>query len=160
ERLARATLLASSALVLAGCPDAYVRSQADVYAFQLPKEPSKLREAAAKYETKGDAVSLEDALVAYDKLLEGDPHNYEDLWHAARVATELADQARADGNKPRRKKFALKAKDYGQKAIAVGTKRAEGHYYLAIALGLEASTKSVGAFDLLPKMQEQAKLAI
>lgn len=157
----RAALLAASTLALAGCPEAYVRSLADVYAFQLPKEPARLREAAAKYEEKGDPVALEDALVAYDKLAEIEPNVYDDLWHAARVATELGDQARGtDGNKARRKKFALKAKDYAQKAIALDGKRGEGHYYLAIALGLEASTKSVGAFDLLPKMQEQAKLAI
>ncbi len=159
-RVAGVALAAASVLGLTGCPETYVRSLADVYAFQLPKEPAKLREAAAKYEQKGDAISLEDALVAYDKLLETDPKSYDDLWHAARVATELGDQSRADGNKARRRKFALRAKDYATRAVAVEPKRAEGHYYLAIALGLEASTRSVGAFDLLPKMQEQAKLAI
>jgi tetratricopeptide (TPR) repeat protein len=146
-------------LLLAGCPQPPVSTLATIRAEDLPADPALLDARAAELTAKGDAVSLENALVVLDKALAGGA-TYEREIQAARVAFLLGDEAEAEGDKPRRAKFAHKGEEYAKRAIAAGPQRAEGHYLRAIHLGFIASTKSIGALELLPEMAREAKEAI
>jgi hypothetical protein len=145
---------------LCGCPTPIVPSQATVKASDLPGDAAELNKIADAFEMKGDPVSLENALVAREKILQLDPHSYESLWKLARVAGELSDAARADTERDRRTHFAAAARSWADTAIAIDPNAAPAHFYKAEALGLYASTHTIRAIELLPKMVDQLKLAI
>jgi hypothetical protein len=145
-------------LALTGCPPPPPKSAATLRAQDLPADPAKLAEMSAQLVEKGDTVSLENALVVNDRALSIEPGSYAPAWHAAQAAFRLADAAEHD--KGRRAWFAGKGAAYAEGAIKANPKGVEGHFYRAVNLGYLASTKTLGALDLIPDIEHAAKAAV
>ncbi len=153
-------MLLIACLVLTGCPHPPVVSWATVRNDELPSDSAALERLAAEWETRGDRVSLENALVVRDKALASQRGLFDLLWKNARAACELADAARGDRDKVREAQFAERARRYAEQAVVADVKRVEGHYYLAEAIGLFADTKTVAAWVVLPEMLRESKAAV
>lgn len=154
-------LLSIAAVALCtGCPQPpQLRSLAQLRPEELSQDPKELMTLAETLEAQGDAPSLEDALVVRDKALglTGSPMV---AWQAARTAYLLADGAVGEAARRRRAKFAKLGVDYSLRAIAGDGQRVEGFYFHAINLGLLASTRTLGAVEILPEMLKQGKRAV
>jgi len=139
------------ALLLAGCASipAAVRPAAlppaeggiergDLF-YAIPRTPDRVRKAALSYE--GAAQRRDQA--------------YRGLWMAARAYVWLAQYAQED--RAQQEKDIASAVDLGRRAVAAAPRRAEGHYYLAAALGLFSQLHSV--MNHLPEMAREGELA-
>ena len=156
----RASLFALALLGATGCPaPPAIESAATVRVAELPADGPALAKMADDFEARGDGVSLENALVVRDRQRAITPTDIEPAWRAAKDAFLLADDAE-DDHKPRRAHFAQKCIDESAAAIAIDGKRVEGHYYRGICLGLLATTKTVGALDLVKELLAAGKAAI
>jgi tetratricopeptide (TPR) repeat protein len=153
--------LAALALACGGCPLPPVISLATLRPQDLPADPIELEKKAEELEAQGDRVALENALVVRKQAMVVAPRSFDAAWRAAHLAAHLAEEA-VEGDKEeksRRQKFAGQAVQLAEKAIALDDKRVEGHYYRAIGIGLDASTRTVGAYLELGKMADEAKKA-
>jgi tetratricopeptide (TPR) repeat protein len=157
ETVAKGALLAA-AMALAGCPTPPPKSAATVRAEDLPADPNQLAAMRDELYRKGDPVSLENALVVADRALALQPNDYAAAWQGARAAFRLADMAEHD--KGRRAYFGRRAADYGAHAAAVRPNAVEGPYYQALGLGYVASTKTLGALEIVPEIAKAARTAI
>ena len=145
--------------LLLGCPrNIEIRSLARLQPEDLSADPVELARLADELEARGDAASLEDALVVRTKILTL-ASSYDAAWRLARAAFVIADDAVGDAARQRRAKFANLGIDHARKAIALDGRGVEGPYYLAINLGLLASTKTLGAVEILPEMLKHGKRA-
>jgi hypothetical protein len=146
---------------LAGCPSRVGPppvSGAAVRPGELPGDvPGLIAYADAEY-AKDQPLDVENSLVALDKARLTEPKSYDILWRGARAAAWLADDA--DGDKDRRARFAHKGIDYAKAAIDANPHRVEAPYYLAISIGLLATTKTLGAHELVPQVLKLAKDAV
>src|SRR5262249_20901834 len=137
---------------LAGCPGRVGPppvSGAAVKPGELPADVPALIAYADAEQAKDRPLAVENALVAADKARLGEPKSYEVLWRGARAAAWLADDT---DDKDRRARFAQKGIDYAKAAIDADPHRVEAPYYLGINLGLLATTKTLGAHDLVPQV--------
>jgi tetratricopeptide (TPR) repeat protein len=152
------------ALVAAGCRVPPIKSSATTTAAKLPdKVPDLIKFAddtlvKANAQIDGGTGDMENALLALDKAHELDPHSYEAAWKAARVCAWLADDQYNDKNK--RAHFSGRGTDYAKAAVALNPKGIEGLYYSGINLGLETTTKLVGAKFMVPSVRDAAKKAM
>jgi tetratricopeptide (TPR) repeat protein len=120
-------------------------------AASLPKElPGLLRIA-------DDIEHPERALAAARRGLTLEPENPGIAWRAARACLLLAD---GPGNTEARMRFAKEGVTHGERAIARDPKSAEGHYYLALNLGLIAQAQNLRALGLVPRIAAEAKRAL
>jgi hypothetical protein len=151
-------------LLCAGCPRPLppVLNAATVKDAELPEDAAELL-AYADTEFKRDSiVGAENSLVAVEKAI--GPHaltvtkgDYDSLWRAARACGWLADEFT---DKKMREQFAYHGIQYAKAAVALEPKRVEGHYYLGINLGLSATTKTIGAYNMVPQVRDAAKAAV
>jgi hypothetical protein len=82
--------------------------------------------------------------------------DYEALWRGARACAWLADDL---SDKHERERFAHHGIGYAKAAAALEPKRVEGNYYLGINIGLWATTMTIGAYNLVPKIRDAALAA-
>ena len=149
-------------MMVAGChPAAAPVSVADIKAKDLPSDPAELLKRGDELSQAHDRVSLENALVVCDRLLSLKPDAkmaYAANWMAARASFYLADEA--EGNNDRRAYFGRRGMGYADSAIALDGKGVEGVYYRALDRGYLASTKTIGALDMLGDIAKDAKAAV
>jgi tetratricopeptide (TPR) repeat protein len=151
-------------LLLGGCPVPPIKSEKTIQANQLPDSVPELIKFAddiyAKANATTDRISpeMENALEALDKAHTIDPNSYDAAWKAARTCGWLADDLYDD--KVKRAHFSGRGIEYAKAAIALDPKRVEGHYYSGINLGLQATTKLVGAKFMVPTVRDAAKKAM
>jgi len=107
--------------------------------YAIPRTPDRVRKAALAYE--GAAQQRDQA--------------YRGFWMAARAYVWLAQYAQEE--RAQQEKDIASAVDLGRRAVAAVPKRAEGHYYLAAALGLFSQFHSV--MNHLPEMAREGMLA-
>ncbi|MEO6954603.1 MAG: tetratricopeptide repeat protein [Polyangia bacterium] len=144
---------------LAGCPGAGVPNlkEATVSVNDLPTEPDKVIKYADDEESKQTATSAENEVAAIDKGLLTSPNAYELLWRGARACAWLTEEFT---DKERRGPWAQKGIDFAKRAVAANDKRVEGYYYLGINLGQSATTKTVGAYLMVPKVIKAGEAAL
>ncbi|MEP6691288.1 MAG: hypothetical protein ABJD07_09035 [Gemmatimonadaceae bacterium] len=98
-------------------------------------------QSASEHIALGDQLQAQmkpaEALVHYQAAVQADSMSYEALWKASRDAGDIA-EFEADAAK--RKELYRTAENYAQRAIAANATDAEGHFYLARALGKVALT--------------------
>lgn len=82
---------------------------------------------------------MEDAQKIYEFILKEDPRSYEALWRLSRFYISRSMAAKKIKDK---KKEWKKAEGYGRKAVEINSDGAEGHLYLAIAIGKRALSSS------------------
>ena len=159
ERAAVAMAASSLLLSLAGCPAALPPTlrEANVQTGDLPSDPDKAIKYADDEEAKQTAQGEENEVLAVDKAIVGAPLNYELLWRGARACAWLTDEFT---DKDRRGSWAQKGVDYAKRAVAADGKRVEGYYYLGINLGQSATTKTVGAYMMVPRVLKAAESAL
>jgi tetratricopeptide (TPR) repeat protein len=156
--------LAFAILLLSGCPVPPIRSGATVTEKQLPEKPQELVKYADEIYARASATpdggpgDMENALVALDKAHALDPKSYEAAWKAARACAWLADELYDD--KTKRAHFSGRGIEYAKAAIDLQPKSVEGHYYSGIALGLQATTKTIGAKFMVPSVRDAWKKAM
>jgi Flp pilus assembly protein TadD len=81
------------------------------------------------------AFQPSDALAGYDLLLERNPTDFDLLWRASRAALALGVLSdRQDAQTP----MYLRAESFARRAVQQSPGRAEGHYWLAAAMGRRA----------------------
>jgi tetratricopeptide (TPR) repeat protein len=107
--------------------------------YAIPRSPDHVRKAALAYE--GAAQRRDQA--------------YRGFWMAARAYVWLVQYAQED--RAQQEKDIASAVDLSRRAVAAAPKRAEGHYYLAAALGLFSQFHSVR--NHLPEMAREGALA-
>lgn len=107
--------------------------------YAIPRTPARVRTAALAYEG---------ASKRRDQTFRG-------LWMAARAYVWLAQYAQED--RAQQEKDIASAVDLGRRAVAAVPKRAEGHYYLAAALGLFSQAHS--AINHLTETAREGELA-
>lgn len=137
------------------------QSVANVDAHALPSDPAALLKLCDEWSQKHDRPTLENALLACDRLSTlkpGSPESYAGFWMASRAAFWLADDA--NESKDRRAWFGRKSADDGAAAVRLNDKGVEGHYYRALGLGYLAQTKTIGALPLVNDVDKEAKAAI
>jgi len=150
-------------LATAGCRLPPIKSEGTVKAEQLPGDVAALIKYADDIYVKANATvdggsgTMEDALTALEKARTLDPKSFEAAWKAARVCVWLADETYDDKNK--RANFSGRGIDHAKAAIALEPKRVEGHYYSGMNLGLQATTKLVGAKFMVPSVRDAEKKA-
>jgi tetratricopeptide (TPR) repeat protein len=138
-----------------------VLNAASLKAEELPDDTGKLLQIADDEMKKDSVVGAENSLVAVEKALgeakvvtRGD---YDALWRAARACAWLAEDF---GDKMTREQFAYHGIGYAKAAVALEPHRVEGHYYLGINIGLSATTKTIGAYNMVPQVRDEAKAAV
>ena len=103
-------------------------------------------QSAAGHVAQGDAAYAgrrpAEALDQFLKAIAADPRDYDALWKASRVETDLAELAAKGAGMD---SLLVAARDHAQAAIAVRPGDAEGHFSLARALGRKAL--SVGTME-------------
>jgi hypothetical protein len=104
---------------------------------------------------KGTPAAVENSLVALDLAVGMESDNFEVRWRAARACGWLADEYH-----DRRGDLARRGLDHARVAVKLAPLRVESHYYLAINLGLSATTKTIGAVELVPQVVKAAKEAV
>jgi tetratricopeptide (TPR) repeat protein len=152
--------LAFIVVLLAGCPVPAIKSGATVTSEKLPDKVPDLVKYADDIYGKPDpsAAEMENALLALDKAVKLEPKNFEVEWKAARATVWLADDYYDD--KTKRAHFSGRGVDYAKAAIELEPKRVEGHYYSAENLGLQTTTKVIGAKFEVPSVRDAAKKAM
>ena len=161
---ARAGGLALAILLLSGCPVPPIKSAATVTTQQLPEKPDELIKYADEIYAKssgtegGGSAAMENALVALDKAHALDPKSYEAAWKAARACAGLADALYDD--KTKRAHFSGRGIEYAKSAIDLNKNGVEGHYYSGINLGLQTTTKTIGAKFMVPSVRDAWKKAM
>jgi hypothetical protein len=148
-----------AALALCGCPVALPPTlrEATVTPDQLPAGTPALVKFADDEDKKQTAASEENIIVAVDRGLRDDPRSYELLWRGARACAWLTEEF---SDKSRRGSYAQKGIDYAKLAVAVDDKRVEGYYYLGINTGQSATTKTIGAYSMVPHVVRAAQAAL
>jgi tetratricopeptide (TPR) repeat protein len=156
--------LVLAAVLLSGCPLPHIESGATIKKEQLPESVPELIKYAddiyvkANADPGGGSADMENALMALEKAHALDPKNYEAAWKAARACGWLADEMYDDKNK--RANFSGRGIDFAKAAIDLEPKKVEGHYYSGINLGLQATTKVVGAKFMVPSVRDAWKKAM
>lgn len=155
----RALSLALLGLGLGGCPPVLPPTlrEATVKPGDLPGTIDELVKYADEEGKKESAASQENVIVAIDKGLGKDPRSLELLWRGARACAWLTEEFT---DKTRRASYAQKGVEYAKRAIEIAPKRVEPHYYLGINLGLSATTKTIGAYSMVPKVVKAGETAI
>ncbi len=101
---------------------------------------------------------LEDAQKIYEFILKEDPDNYNVLWRLSRFYISRGMAAEKTKNK---KKEWREAEKYARGAIEINPDKAEGHLYLAIALGKMALYSSPGKkVQSVREIKKEAEKAI
>jgi len=146
-------------LALSGCPGVLPPNlrEATVKPGDLPTSVEELVRYADHEAKQEQASSAENIIVAVDRGLEKDPRAIELLWRGARACAWLTEEFE---DKARRASYAQKGVDYAKRAVEVDPGRVEAHYYLGINLGLSATTKTVGAYSMVPKVVNAGKSAM
>jgi tetratricopeptide (TPR) repeat protein len=161
SRLADAApiLLLLSALPLGGCPATLPPNlrEATVKPSDLPGTAEEVLRYAEDESKKETASAEENVIVAVDHGLGKDGKSYELLWRGARACAWLTEEFT---EKNTRASYAQKGVDYARRAIELEPKRVEAHYYLGINLGQSATTKTVGAYSMVPKVVKAAESAM
>jgi tetratricopeptide (TPR) repeat protein len=126
----------------------------------VPEKVPDLLKYADDIYTKPEATSadMENALLALDKASKLEPKSFEVQWKAARASVLLADEFYDD--KTKRAHFSGRGIDFAKAAIDLEPKRVEGHYYSGENLGLQATTKTIGAKFMVPSVRDAAKKAM
>ena len=108
--------------------------------------PHAWAQSAAEHVAQGDAAydrrRPAEALDQFLKAIAADPGNYDALWKASRVETDLAESASKGAGMD---SLLVAARDHAQSAIGVRPSDAEAHFSLARALGRKAL--AVGTMD-------------
>jgi tetratricopeptide (TPR) repeat protein len=103
--------------------------------------PVARAQSAAEHTALGDkdhaAGNIGGALKHYEAALAADPANYDALCKAARDAVDLGE---FNAKEDERKALFKAAEGYGRRAVAANPKDADGHFYLARAIGKNALT--------------------
>lgn len=135
----------------AGCPAALPPTlrEATVHPNDLPGDVAELVKFVDEEDKKQTAASEENSIVAVDKGLGKDPRSYDLLWRGSRACAWLTEEFT---DKQRRASYAQKGIDLAKRAVEVDAKRVEGHYYLGINIGQSATTKTVGAYMMVPRV--------
>jgi tetratricopeptide (TPR) repeat protein len=158
-RLAHAVPLAFGVFLLSGCP-AVLRPtlhEATVKAGDLPEGVDELIKYADEEQPKDSAAASENVIIAVDRGLAKDGKSYELLWRGARACAWLTEEFE---DKTQRASYAQKGIDLSRRAVEIDPKRVEGHYYLGINIGQSATTKTVGAYMMVPKVLKAADQAL
>jgi tetratricopeptide (TPR) repeat protein len=158
-RLRGVAPIAFLALVVGGCPAALPPNlrEATIKPGDLPGSIEEILKYAEDESHKETAAAEENVIVAVDHGLSKDPRNYELLWRGARASAWITEEF-TDGG--RRASYAQKGIDYAKRAVEVDPKRVEAYYYLGINLGQSATTKTVGAYTMVPKVVKAAQAAM
>ena len=155
-------MVMSAAVVSGGChPAPAPTSVATMKAEDLPSDPAELAKRADELSQAHNRVSLENAMVVCDRILAMKPEPkaaYAANWMGARAAFYLADEA--EGDNDRRAYFGRRGMGYADRAIALDGKSVEGLYYRALDRGYLASTKTIGALDMVGDIAKDAKAAM
>ena len=151
--------LSALCLALAGCPAVLPPSLRDatLRPGDLPASVDELAKLAEEESRKETVPSEENVLVAVDRGLQLDGRAVELLWRGARACAWLTEEF---GDKQRRASFAQKGVDYSRRAVEIDPKRVEAYYYLGINLGQSATTKTVGAYSMVPKVVKAGEAAM
>lgn len=97
-----------------------------------------------------------DALAAYERAVEGDPENFEALWKVARESVQLGMLAPEEPVQ-----WYLHAEEHARRAVAARPRAAEGHSWLAVALGRRAMEEGVRTrVRLSEAVREEAMIAL
>jgi tetratricopeptide (TPR) repeat protein len=115
--------------------------------YAIPRTPQRVRQAALYYEAAGRSGRGGDDQRHY--------HPVTGLWMAARAYVWLAQYGSED--RAQQEKDIARAVDLGRRAVSASPNQAEGHYYLAAAIGLFSQLRS--AVNHLPEMAREGELA-
>lgn len=97
-------------------------------------------QAAAQYRLRAkQAEAIEQAIAILEGLLAVEPGHYDALWMQSRNYWYRGYR----GPKKERLPFLEKAKGYAEQAVTVNGKGVEGHYWLAMAMGLLGQEKGI-----------------
>jgi tetratricopeptide (TPR) repeat protein len=147
-----------------GCRPPHIESLADITDEQLNRPAPELVKMADELFVKasgtegGGSKAMENALKMLEKARAADPQSYEAAWKGARAAAWLADELYDD--KDKRNVFSSRGIDLAKAAIALQPKSVEGHYYSGINLGLQTTTKTIGAKFMVPSVRDAWKKAM
>ncbi len=144
---------------LAGCPAALPPNlrEATIKPSDLPGSAEEILRWAEDESKKETAAANENVIIAVDHGLAKDPRSYELLWRGARACAWLTEEFT---DKQLRASYAQKGVDYAKRGIELQPKRVEAYYYLGINLGQSATTKTVGAYMMVPKVVKAGQTAI
>ena len=146
------------AVMATGCPAALPPTlrEATVRAHELPSDVQGLVKYIDAEATNESAAAEENIIIAADRGLERDPRAYELLWRGSRACAWLTEEFT---DKQRRASYAQKGLDLAKRAVEVDPKRVEGQYYLGINTGQSATTKTVGAYMMVPRVVKAGEAA-
>lgn len=153
--------LLGGTLLLAGCPNrtgVAPQTAATIKASELPSDAPALVQYADGELAKLTRSSMENALVAVDKLLAKEATSFDGAWRGARACAFLAEEFTKETARQARIYFAERGVQYAQTAISAQSSRVEGHYWLGINQGLLATSKH--GIRLAPRVREAAEAAI
>jgi tetratricopeptide (TPR) repeat protein len=139
------------------CPTAE-RGPARIEASHLPGDLPALLRVADEIAQPFESIDVaRRALAAARRALELEPDHPGASWRAARACFVLADAASTDEE---RRRWADEGAKHAGRAAARQPRSAEAHYYLAVNLGLVASTRPVGALQMVPTIAAAGKRAM
>jgi tetratricopeptide (TPR) repeat protein len=146
-------------LVLCGCPAALPPNlrEATVKPGDLPGGVPELIAFADAAHLKDSTADNENIIIAVDRGLQSDPRAFELLWRGARACAWLTEEFR---DSQRRASYAQKGMDYAKRAVDINPQRVEAHYYLGINTGQSATTKTVGAYMMVPRVVKAGEAAM
>lgn len=99
-----------------------------------------LADADAAWKHRDDTVALKASVKALEKAAEAAPSSFESAWRLARAHAWLAEQA---DDKKQKEALGRTGMTWGEKAQALDPDRIEGHFYVAMALGMYS--EAIGA---------------
>lgn len=112
-----------------------------------------LGEADALRPAEDDLEALERAAHLYRVSIQRDGETFAALWKGARTLCRIAQATRSNEIQAARGEEAM---EYARRAIRIRPMRVEGRYYLAVATGLVAETRTTGALGLVPAIESEA----
>jgi hypothetical protein len=159
RRCATAALLAALVPALgAACPPPPADGTGRVDPATLPTDPLELLRLAEQWSRAGTTREKKlDALVALERAETAGGDAYVTWVLRARTCLWLAEENDTDPSWGEWVDMGVQA---AEAAVAVNPGRVEGHYYVAALVGRQAERATVGALDMVPRIQEEAQRAI
>lgn|SRR5262249_1333258 len=109
-------------------------------AVSLAAENDVISEADSLFATRDNIKDLQNAVSILQEEQMRHPSEYEVLWRIAKFSYSLSDRI---GDKKDQEQLLHQGIDAAKKAIAIDTKRVEGHFWLAANLGTYAEMKGI-----------------
>ena len=104
--------------------------------------PELLKQARIAFEKRQETKMAKRALDLYEKTVEAAP-SYQALWEGARAAAHYGDNCMKKASRRERTAVYRKGEEWARRAAKMQPGRVEGHFYVAVLVGMRSRSQSV-----------------